>query len=224
MNAAVLLAETEPSTREFLARHLLDDGFDVLPADAEREALELVERLKPSLVLTSTDLCRRLREGEPGRSWDREVPVIVLGDNQADAVDRVRAFDRGCDDYVPRPFHYDELLARIRAVLRRTSPSPRDRLEAGAIAVDLATRRVTVQGSALTLPAKEYELLAKLATDPDRVFTKEQLLREVWGYRSLGRTRTLDSHASRLRRKLRQAGAGACVVNVWGVGYRLLGE
>ena len=224
MNAAVLLAETEPSTREFLARHLLDDGFDVLPADAEREALELVERLKPSLVLTSTDLCRRLREGEPGRSWDREVPVIVLGDNQADAVDRVRAFDRGCDDYVPRPFHYDELLARIRAVLRRTSPSPRDRLEAGAIAVDLATRRVTVQGSALTLPAKEYELLAKLATDPDRVFTKEQLLREVWGYRSLGRTRTLDSHASRLRRKLRQAGAGPCVVNVWGVGYRLLGE
>ena len=222
MNAAVLLAETEPATREFLERHLVDDGFDVLPADAEREALDLVERLKPSLVLTSTELCRRLREGEPGRSWDREVPVIVLGDTQADAVDRVRAFDRGCDDYVAMPFHYDELLARIRAVLRRTSPSPRDRLEAGAIAVELATRRVTVNGRQIALPAKEYELLAKLATDPDRVFTKEQLLREVWGYRSLGRTRTLDSHASRLRRKLGQAGAGPCVVNVWGVGYRLL--
>ena len=224
MNAAVLLAETEPSTRDFLARHLVDDGFDVLPAEAERDALELVERLKPSLVLTSIELCRRLREGEPGRSWDREIPVIVLGDNQADAVDRVRAFDRGCDDYVARPFHYDELLARIRAVLRRTSPSARDRLHAGAIAIDLVTRRVTVNGQALSLPAKEYELLAELATDPDRVFTKEQLLREVWGYRSLGRTRTLDSHASRLRRKLGQAGAGACVVNVWGVGYRLLGE
>jgi len=222
VNAAVLLAETEPATREFLERHLVDDGFDVLPADAEREALDLVERLKPSLVLTSTELCRRLREGEPGRSWDREVPVIVLGDTQADAVDRVRAFDRGCDDYVAMPFHYDELLARIRAVLRRTSPSPRDRLEAGAIAVELATRRVTVNGRQIALPAKEYELLAKLATDPDRVFTKEQLLREVWGYRSLGRTRTLDSHASRLRRKLGQAGAGPCVVNVWGVGYRLL--
>ena len=120
--------------------------------------------------------------------------------------------------------HYDELLARIRAVLRRTSPSPRDRLEAGAIAVDLATRRVTVRGRAVTLPTKEYELLAKLATDPDRVFTKDQLLREVWGYRSIGRTRTLDSHASRLRRKLADAGAGSCVVNVWGVGYRLVGE
>jgi DNA-binding response OmpR family regulator len=223
MNAAVLLAESEPATREFLERHLADDGFDVLRAEAEREALELVERLKPSLVLTSTELCRRLREGEPGRSWDREVPVIVLGASHADAVDRIRAFNRGCDDYVGRPFHYDELLARIRAVLRRTTPSPRERLVAGPIAVDRVTRRVTVHGRPLTLPAKEYDLLAKLASEPARVFTKEQLLREVWGYRSLGRTRTLDSHASRLRRKLRQAGAGpSVVVNVWGIGYRLL--
>lgn len=223
MNAAVLLAEPEPGTREFLERHLADDGFDVLRAEAEREALELVERLKPSLVLTSTELCRRLREGEPGRSWDREVPVIVLGDSQADAVDRVRAFSRGCDDYVGRPFHYDELLARIRAVLRRTAPSPRERLVAGPILVDRITRQVTVHRRALALPAKEYELLAKLATEPSRVFTKEQLLREVWGYRAMGRTRTLDSHASRLRRKLRQAGAGpGLVVNVWGVGYRLV--
>jgi DNA-binding response OmpR family regulator len=223
MNAAVLLAESEPGTREFLERHLADDGFDVLRAEAEREALELVERLKPSLVLTSTELCRRLREGEPGRSWDREVPVIVLGDSQADAVDRVRAFSRGCDDYVGTPFHYDELLARIRAVLRRAAPSPRERLAAGPILVDRITRHVTVHGRALALPAKEYELLAKLATEPSRVFTKEQLLREVWGYRAMGRTRTLDSHASRLRRKLRQAGAGpSLVVNVWGVGYRLV--
>jgi DNA-binding response OmpR family regulator len=224
VNAALLLAEPEPSTREFLQRHLADDGFDVLGAEVEQEALELVERLKPSLVLTSTELCRRLREGEPGRSWDRGVPVIVLGESQADAVDRVRAFARGCDDYLARPFHYEELLARIRAVLRRTSPSPGALLEVGPITVDLVTRRVTVGGRALTLPAKEYELLAKLASEPNRVFTKEALLREVWGYRSLGRTRTLDSHASRLRRKLRQAGAAPCVANIWGVGYRLLSE
>jgi DNA-binding response OmpR family regulator len=224
MNAALLLAESEAATREFLQRHLADDGFDVLGAEAEREALELLERVKPSLVLSSPELCRRLREGEPGRSWDRGVPVIVLGGLEADTVDRVRAFDRGCDDYVPRPFHYDELLARIRAVLRRTSPSNGEVLDAGPIAVDLVTRRVRIHGRPMTLPAKEYDLLAKLATEPERVFTKEQLLREVWGYISLGRTRTLDSHASRLRRKLRLAGAGACVVNVWGVGYRLLGE
>ena len=198
MNAAVLLAESEPATREFLERHLADDGFDVLRAEAEREALELVERLKPSLVLTSTELCRRLREGEPGRSWDREVPVIVLGDSHADAVDRIRAFNRGCDDYVARPFHYDELLARIRAVLRRTAPSPRERFLAGPIAVDRVTRRVTVHGRPLTLPAKEYELLAKLAAEPARVFTKEQLLRDVWGYRSLGSKRRLCGAASGL--------------------------
>src|SRR3954464_14202316 len=155
MNAALLLAEPEPSTREFLQRHLADDGFDVLGAEAEREALELVERLQPSLVLSSPELCRRLREGEPGRSWNREVPVIVLGAIEADAVDRVRAFDRGCDDYLPRPFHYDELLARIRAVLRRTSPSLRDRLEAGPVAVDLVTRRAPAPRGGVNTPGEE---------------------------------------------------------------------
>jgi DNA-binding response OmpR family regulator len=219
---AVLLAEPEPQTRNFLARHLADDGFDVVGAAAFAEALELVEQSKPALVLTTLELCRRLREGEPGRSWDRDVPVIVLGEAQADAVDRVRAFARGCDDFVPRPFHYDELVARIRAVLRRVAPPAGDIVEAGPIRVDRPTRRVTVHGVSVALPAKEYELVLELAREPHRVFTKEELLREVWGFRSLGRTRTLDSHASRLRRKLVQAGAGPCVLNVWGVGYRLL--
>ena len=154
------------------------------------------------------------------------MPVILLGEPQADAVDRVRAFARGCDDYVARPFHYDELVARIRAVLRRTTPSAEDNIQAGEIAVDRPTRRVTVCGERVVLASKEYELLVRLASDPERVFTKEELLRDVWGYRSLGRTRTLDSHASRLRRKLAAAGTGRreFVVNEWGVGYRLLGD
>ena len=229
MAAAVLLAEPEPGTREFLARHLADDGFHVVGATRGGEALELAERAHPDVVLvgmglpdSTLELCRRLREGEPGRSWNRDVPVIVLGQPQSDAVDRVRAFDRGCDDFVPRPFVYDELVARIRAVLRRAAPPHSDRLEAGPIVVDRATRCASVKGRAVPLAAKEYELLVKLASDPTRVFTKEQLLREVWEFRALGRTRTLDSHASRLRRKLAAAGAENCVVNVWGVGYRLL--
>jgi DNA-binding response OmpR family regulator len=143
--------------------------------------------------------------------------VIVLGEARADAVDRVQAFERGCDDFVSRPFHYEELVARIHAVLRRTQPPASDRLAAGPIALDRATRRVTVHGLPVSLAAKEFELLAKLATDPSRVFTKEELLREVWGFVALGRTRTLDSHASRLRRKLALAGAEECVLNVWGV-------
>ena len=219
MLRALLLAEAEPGTREFLERHLASDGFSVLGAGAGREALELVERERPDLVLVgglpdapALEVCRVLREGEPGRSWDRDVPVIV------------HAFARGCDDFVPRPFHYEELVARIHAVLRRTQPSSRERLAAGPLAVDRATRRVTAHGLPVALAAKEYELLVKLATEPVRVFTKEELLREVWGFRSLGRTRTLDSHASRLRRKLAQAGAEDCVLNVWGVGYRLLSD
>jgi DNA-binding response OmpR family regulator len=231
MLRALLLAEAEPGTREFLERHLASDGFQVLGAGAEVEALELLERERPELVLigdladsSGLETCRRLREGEPGRSWDRDVPVIVLGEPRADAVDRVHAFQRGCDDFVPRPFHYEELVARIHAVLRRTQPTGRNRLAAGPVAIDRATRRVTVHGFPVALSAKEYELLVKLTAEPTRVFTKEELLRDVWGFRSLGRTRTLDSHASRLRCKLAQAGAEDCVLNVWGVGYRLLAE
>ena len=107
-------------------------------------------------------------------------------------------------------------------MLRRATPAADERIAAGDIVVDRATRRVTVRGASVVLSGKEYELLVKLASDPTRVFTKEKLLREVWGFRSHGRTRTLDSHASRLRRKLAVEGAGPYVVNVWGVGYKLL--
>jgi DNA-binding response OmpR family regulator len=228
--AALIVAETEPEARGFLERHLADDGFDVVGVAAGSAALDLAECGHPDLVLlgnpledgSAAELCRRIREGEPGRSWDRELPLIVLDGERADAVDRVRALERGADDYLSRPFLYDELLARINAVLRRASRSEREQLEAGEIHVDRATRRVTVLGTPVVLAGKEYELLCKLASDPMRVFAKEQLLREVWGFRSLGRTRTLDSHASRLRRKLARQGGGPFVINAWGVGYSLL--
>ena len=208
MSTALLLAEPELDTRVFLERHLKDDGFRVVDAQAQ-----------PDLVLlgdsNALDECRAVHGN---------VPVIVLGEPDSDTVDRVRALDRGCDDFLARPFDYEELLARIRAVLRRTMPAPHDTLHAGPIKADVATRTVTVNGHSIPLAGKEYELLLKLMSDPMRVFTKEQLLREVWGFRSLGRTRTLDSHASRLRRKLGAAASGPFVLNVWGVGYRLIGD
>jgi DNA-binding response OmpR family regulator len=230
MPPALLVAEPEPTEFGFLERHLRDDGFDVLGAAAAREALDLAERERPHLLLCNTalpdgsglEVCRRLRQGEPGRSWNTDLPVILLGTGEADAVDRVRGFARGCDDFVAKPFHYDELLARIKAVLRRTSPPSRHRVEADGIVVDRSTRRVTVGGERVALAGKEFELLLKLASDPTRVFTKDELLRDVWGFRSRGRTRTLDSHASRLRRKLSAVGPNAYVFNQWGVGYRLL--
>jgi DNA-binding response OmpR family regulator len=227
MSSALLLAESEETTRSFLERHLTQDGFQVVEAEND-EALDLLEETRPDLMLIGDpegpELCRRLREGEPGRSWDRQVPVILLGRQASDPVDRVRAFDRGCDDYLDRPFYYEELVARIRAVLRRAAPSAAERLGAGEIEIDRPTRRVTVAGERVALPTKEYELLLKLTSDPYRVFTKEELLREVWGFRSIGRTRTLDSHASRLRRRLNGRGRKPYVQNVWGVGYCLLGD
>jgi len=211
--SAVLIAEPQAEVRGFLERHLANDGFDVLGADLSRDALALARRVRPDLVLL----------GDPA-ALDAfgDVPVIVIGHESSDVVDRVRAFARGCDDYVARPFVYDELVARMRAVLRRAHGAPADRLEAGPIVVERSTRRVLVDGVRLDLAGKEYALLAKLAESPERVYTKEELLREVWDFRSLGRTRTLDSHASRLRRKLQAVAPGPFVVNVWGVGYRLL--
>jgi DNA-binding response OmpR family regulator len=222
MPSAVLVAEPEPETREYIGRQLRDDGFDVLGAARRSEALDLAERARPDLVLLGElELCQRLRRGEPGRTWDRNVPVIVLAPS-SDAVDRVRALDRGADDVLGRPFAYEELLARIRALLRRTRAAAAEVLVAGDLTVDRRTRRVSVRDTSIALSAKEFELLARLASEPQRVFTKEELLREVWGYRALGRTRTLESHASRLRKRLCLAPDDRFVVNVWGVGYRLL--
>ena len=222
MPSAVLVAEPESQTREYLGRQLRDDGFDVLGAARRSEALELVESARPDVVLLAElDLCLRLRRGEPGRTWDRNVPVIVLAPT-SDPVERVRALDRGADDVVGRPFAYEELLARIRALLRRSAPAAGDVLVAGDLVVDRPTRRVHVRDVSVLLSAKEFELAAKLASEPYRVFTKEELLREVWGYRALGRTRTLESHASRVRRKLNLSDDDRYIVNVWGVGYRLL--
>jgi DNA-binding response OmpR family regulator len=202
--ASLLLADAEPETRGFLERHLPRDGFELVGAHARFD-----------LVLAG-DVAGIDR-------WVEQAPVIVLGHEQADAVERIRAFRQGCDDYVVQPFEYQELVERIRAVLRRVRPRHDEVVEAPPIRIDARTRVVRVDGRRVQLAQKEYELLLCLAREPERVFTKAGLLQEVWGYRVAARTRTLDSHASRLRRKLREASpAVALIENVWGVGYRLL--
>ena len=205
MAAALLLADAEPETRGFLERHLPRDGFELVPAHGRFD-----------LVLAG--------DVEGVDRWLERAPVIVLGREEADAVDRIHALQRGCDDYVTRPFDYQELVERIRAVLRRASPRLGEIVEAPPVRIDTRTRVVRVAGTRVGLAQKEYELLLRLTREPERVFTKAELLHDVWGYRATARTRTLDSHASRLRRKLREAGSPVELVdNVWGVGYRLLG-
>jgi len=202
--AALLLADSEPETRGFLERHLPKDGFELVPAHGRFD-----------LVLAG--------DVDGVDRWLPRAPVIVLGREEADTVDCIHAFRRGCDDYVTRPFEYQELVERIRAVLRRVHPLRPDVVDAPPVRIDTRTRVASVAGHRLALAQKEYELLLCLAREPDRVFTKVELLRDVWNYQVPGRTRTLDSHASRLRRKLRDTGVGdGLVENVWGVGYRLL--
>ena len=204
---ALLLAEPEETMRGFLARQLASDGFDVLAFPSTEE---LPRAAEPDVFVLgdpdALDTCRV-----------PDCPVIVLG--RADSDGRVRALER-CDDYLSRPFAYEELVARIRAVLRRRPPRS-ELIDLGELVVDRAARRVLAYGADVVLSTKEYALLLKLAAEPDRVFTREHLLRDVWGYRSYVPTRTLESHASRIRCKLADAGLSGWVVNVWGVGYKL---
>jgi DNA-binding response OmpR family regulator len=202
---ALVLAEPEAAMRTFLERQLRHDGFDVL---AYPSPSALPRRTNADvLVLGDAEALDRMRVPD--------CPVIVLGRGD----DAVRALERA-DDYLPRPFAYEELVARIHAVLRRCPPRA-DLLEVGPLAIDRGARRVRVRGADVYVSQKEFMFLSKLATAPDRVFTREQLLRDVWGYRVIAPTRTVESHASRVRCKLAAAGLPGWIVNVWAVGYKL---
>jgi DNA-binding response OmpR family regulator len=152
---------------------------------------------------------------------DPNLPMIVLS-GRGEEVDRVRGFDRGADDYLSKPYSYPELRARLRAVLRRAQGRRASgHIRIGGLVVDPRAREVHLHGQRLALSHKEFSLLRILATDPTRVFSKGDLVRTVWGQQTLGASRTLDSHACRLRRKLGVRGE-RFVINVWGYGYRLL--
>jgi DNA-binding response OmpR family regulator len=226
---SIVVVEDDDATRAFLADNLAADGFRVATAAGAAEGLRAIESRAPSLVVldlrledaNGLELLDRVRAADGlGTRIDPDVPVVVLTGRTGDA-DRVRSFARGADDHVSKPFLYAELLARIRAVLRRTEGRrARGLLRVGELTVDPQTRAVRLGGERIELAAKEFALLVTLAQAPTRVFGKQELLRDVWGYRSLGRTRTLDAHACRLRRKLSGSGR-RWVVNVRGVGYKL---
>ena len=226
----ILIVEDHLATRRFLADNLAADGYEPLEAESAHAALRLMSGKSPDLAIVDLalpdrdglDLLREVRASDATASrLDPRLPVIVLT-GRGGELDRVRGFERGCDDYVVKPFSYAELRGRIGALLTRSRHRPGSgRLRVGPLEVDPLSRTVEIDGRPIHLSKKEFALLRALAEDPTRVFTREELLRGVWGFRSLGHTRTLDSHASRLRKKLAVAGGGF-VVNVWGVGYRLI--
>jgi DNA-binding response OmpR family regulator len=228
--ASLVVCEDDEVTLDLLCEHLSADRFGVMPAPSASDALRLCRYNHPDLLLldltlpdaSGLDVLREIREADGIDSrFDPRLPVIVLTGRSGDT-DRVRGLDSGADDYVVKPFRYPELLsARIGAVLRRQAYSKEGPSRVGELLVDPVRRRVTVGKKPISLSNKEFALLRVLASDPTRVFTKEELLAAVWAYRGPSKTRTLDSHASRLRRKL-DPEHGRFVINCWGTGYRLI--
>ncbi len=227
--ASVVVCEDDAVTLDLLCDHLVADRFGVLPAPSASDALRLCRYNHPDLLLldlslpdaSGLDVLREIREADGIESrFDPQLPVIVLTGRGAQS-DRVRGLTAGADDYLTKPFNVEELRARIGAVLRRRASHREGPIRVGKLMVDSVRRKVMVGDREVPLAKKEFSLLRALACDPTRVFSKEELLRDVWAYDGLDRTRTLDSHASRLRRKL-DPEHGRYVVNCWGIGYRLI--
>ena len=224
---SILVADESEATRRFLGEQLAADGFEVLLASDRERALELLASKRPQLVVADLDghtlgLLDAVRAGEGlAGAADPLTPLIVLT-SAADELARVRVFDRGGDDVVTKPFSYPELRGRIRALLRRAyAPKPVTVTRVGALSFDHRSREVRVRDQPVGLGGKEYELLRALIAEPTRVYTRTELLRDVWGYEQPA-SRTVDSHAYRLRRKLMAAGPDRqLVLCAWGVGYRL---
>ena len=228
--ATILLVEDHTATRTFLADNLVADGYDVLEAESTADARRLIDTAFPDAAIVDLglpdrdglELVRDVRTAD--RIADRadpDLPILILSGRTGELA-RLRGFERGADDYVVKPFSYPELHARLVALLRRNVRRPRSgRRRIGPLEIDILARQAWIEGRPVKLSKKEFGLLQALAADPTKVCTREELLRSVWGFRALCETRTLDSHASRLRNKL------SCkdvrfVINVWGVGYKLV--
>ena len=228
----LLLLEDDEATAAFLADNLAADGFRVLTAAGAAEGWRAIEARQPRLLLldlgladgSGLELLDRVRASDGIASRvDPGLPVIVVS-GRASEVDRVRGLARGADDYLCKPFSYPELVARIRAVLRRADGrSARGAIRIGDLAIDPSARAVSLGGEPVHLSNREFSLLQKLASEPTHVFLKADLLREVWGFSVPVATRTLDAHACRLRRKLSRS-SRQYVLTVRGVGYRLTEE
>ena len=223
MPTTVLVAERDEALREFLVRQFLADRFAAQGAQCTEEARVKLASLHPDLLVVGElehphaplELLRGIRSG-----GDDALLVVVLSADASELAE-LRAFREGCDDYLRKPVGYPMLLARVHASVRRSRGGRIRRRRIGALEIDALQRRVTVAERPVHVSRMEFELLSHLAAEPTQVCTKEELLREVWGYKALGNTRTVDAHACRLCTKLALAGAPNLVANVRGVGYRL---
>jgi DNA-binding response OmpR family regulator len=218
----VLVVEDEASISSFISLYLKNSGYEVRSAATGAEAIQQLQAGQVSLILLDLmlpdvdgiDLARRLRQ-----KWD--IPILMLTARDED-VDKIIGLEVGADDYMTKPFNPRELVARVKAILRRSAPERREREEKvmrhGDLVIDAGRREVRVGENEVQLAPKEFDLLWELLDHKGLVLTRDQLLERVWGYTFAGDTRTVDVHVRQLRRKL---GEASPIVTVWGVGYKV---
>lgn len=224
MNEKILLVEDEKTLAKALKFSLEKEGFLVEVAHDGEEAMQSLSEEMPDLIildlmlpkLDGYEVCRRLRRTS-------DLPIIMLTARNED-IDKILGLELGADDYMTKPFNTRELLARIKAILRRAGqlePGGRKTIRMGDLKVDLIRHRVTVEDKEIPLTAREYALLSFLASNPGRVYSREQLLEEVWGYDFCGDARTVDVHIRHLREKMEEHPAEPhYILTVWGTGYK----
>ena len=224
-NPKILVVEDEPNQVELIEFNLNSEGYEVVVARDGEEALNLAEEENPDLILldwmlpkvSGIEVCRQLRRSK----MTREIPIVILTARSEES-DKIRGLDIGADDYITKPYSIKELLARVRAAMRRPSASViSDQLIVGKIVVDLQKHIVAIDGLQVNLGPTEYRLLVTLMQSPERVFSREQLLDHVWGISANVDTRTVDVHVGRLR-KVIEVGANKNIIRtVRGFGYAL---
>ena len=222
MSRTILVVDDERNIVELVRMYLRNEGFEIEAAYNGREGLEKARALQPSLVLLDImmpemdglDVARTLRK-------ETDIPVVMLT-ARADDVDKIVGLELGADDYITKPFNPRELVARVKAVLRRTEAGPRrpSVIQVGDLAIDVAGREIQIAGRPVALRAKEFDLLVALAQNAGVAMARDRLLNTVWGEDFFGDARTLDVHIAWLRDKI--AGATAKIQTVWGFGYKLV--
>ena len=226
MNKKALVVEDDSNIAELLRLYLQKDGFTVHLAADGGEGIRKAQELQPDLILLDIMLpvvdgwvvCSEVRKTS-------QVPIIMLT-AKSETFDKISGLEMGADDYVTKPFEVKELMARIHAVMRRSDPEPghesesRKKLSFDKLMINLDSYELTVDGKRQEAPPKEMELLFHLASSPNRVFTRNQLLDEVWGFDYFGDSRTVDVHIKRLREKLEGVSDRWSLKTVWGVGYK----
>ena len=216
MPKKILIVEDEANIRELLRLYLEREGYTVLEAENGVEGIKKWKSDKPDIMMPKMDglmVCREIRR-------ESNVPIIMLT-AKGETADRVSGLEMGADDYIVKPLEMPEVIARVRAVFRRIAPDDApEKLTFDNLVIDKQAYDLVIKGKRVDAPPKEIELLYFLASNPNRVFTRAQLLDEVWGFDYFGDTRTVDVHVKRLREKLEGVSDKWEVKTVWGVGYK----